>query len=52
MKTPSAPIICTQPTLRFTSMDSQFAPLSESCAKLLSDKTYDKRKAAALEIEK
>lgn len=33
-------------------MDSPYAPLSESCAKLLSDKTYEKRKAAALEIEK
>lgn len=33
-------------------MDSSYAPLSESCAKLLCDKTYEKRKAAALEIEK
>lgn len=35
-------------------MDSNYAyaPLSESCAKLLTDKTYDKRKAAAVEIEK
>lgn len=29
-----------------------YAPLSDACAKALSDKTYDKRKAAALEIEK
>lgn len=33
-------------------MDTPYGPLSESCAKLLSDKTYEKRKAAALEIEK
>lgn len=33
-------------------MDPSYAPLSESCAKLLCDKTYEKRKAAALEIEK
>lgn len=33
-------------------MDTPYAPLSESCAKLLSDKTYEKRKAAAQEIEK
>lgn len=29
-----------------------YAPLSDTCAKTLSDKTYDKRKFAALEIEK
>lgn len=33
-------------------METAYAPLSEACAKALSDKTYDKRKAAALEIEK
>lgn len=33
-------------------MDASYAPLSEACAKALSDKTYVKRKAAALEVEK
>lgn len=33
-------------------MESQYAPLSEACAKTLWDKTYDKRKVAAAEIEK
>ncbi|KAJ6637968.1 Protein VAC14 like, partial [Pseudolycoriella hygida] len=33
-------------------MESNYAPLTEACAKALSDKTYEKRKAAALEIEK
>lgn len=29
-----------------------YSPLTEGCAKALSDKTYEKRKVAALEIEK
>lgn len=33
-------------------MESSFAPLSEACAKTLWDKTYEKRKVAAAEIEK
>lgn len=33
-------------------MESQYAPLSEACVKLLCEKTYDKRKIAAAEIEK
>lgn len=33
-------------------MESPYAPLSESCAKTLCDKTYEKRKLAASEIEK
>lgn len=33
-------------------MESSFAPLSEACAKTLWDKTYEKRKVAATEIEK
>lgn len=33
-------------------MESAYAPLSESCAKALSDKVYDKRKVAVQEIEK
>lgn len=33
-------------------MESSYAPLSEACAKTLWDKTYDKRKIAATEIEK
>uniref|UniRef100_A0A1I8PF19 Protein VAC14 homolog n=1 Tax=Stomoxys calcitrans TaxID=35570 RepID=A0A1I8PF19_STOCA len=33
-------------------MESQYAPLSESCAKALGDKVYDKRKLASQEIEK
>lgn len=37
---------------KFHKMESQYAPLSEACAKTLWDKTYDKRKLAATEIEK
>lgn len=34
-------------------MDSNiYAPLSEACAKTLSDKLHEKRRIAALEIEK
>ncbi|XP_064551155.1 protein VAC14 homolog [Drosophila montana] len=33
-------------------MDPPYAPLSESCAKALGDKMYDKRKVASHEIEK
>ncbi|EDW81518.1 uncharacterized protein Dwil_GK12108 [Drosophila willistoni] len=33
-------------------MDPPYAPLSESCAKALGDKVYDKRKVASQEIEK
>uniref|UniRef100_A0A1B0D2Y0 Uncharacterized protein n=2 Tax=Phlebotomus papatasi TaxID=29031 RepID=A0A1B0D2Y0_PHLPP len=33
-------------------MDNPYAPLSEACAKTLSDKTYDKRKLASQEVEK
>uniref|UniRef100_A0A6B2EIP5 Protein VAC14 homolog n=1 Tax=Phlebotomus kandelakii TaxID=1109342 RepID=A0A6B2EIP5_9DIPT len=33
-------------------MDNVYAPLSEACAKTLSDKTYDKRKLASQEVEK
>ncbi|XP_055679622.1 protein VAC14 homolog [Lutzomyia longipalpis] len=33
-------------------MDNIYAPLSEACAKALSDKTYDKRKLASQEVEK
>lgn len=33
-------------------MESQYAPLSESCAKALGDKVYEKRKLASQEIEK
>ncbi|XP_030763444.1 protein VAC14 homolog isoform X2 [Sitophilus oryzae] len=32
--------------------DKDYAPLSAACVKALNDKIYDKRKAAALEIEK
>lgn len=32
--------------------DKDFAPLSTACVRALNDKIYDKRKAAALEIEK
>lgn len=39
-------------TLLKIKMESQYAPLSEACAKTLWDKTYDKRKIAATEIEK
>jgi vacuole morphology and inheritance protein 14 len=31
---------------------SPYAPISDQCAKALGDKTYDKRKLAAQEIEK
>ncbi|KAL4131937.1 hypothetical protein QTP88_009166 [Uroleucon formosanum] len=34
------------------SMDRDYAPLSAACVRALNDKMYDKRKAAALEIEK
>lgn len=33
-------------------MTDQFAPLTDQCAKALGDKTYEKRKLAAQEIEK
>lgn len=33
-------------------MESPYTPLSEACAKTLCEKTYDKRKIAASEIEK
>ncbi|XP_017477393.1 PREDICTED: protein VAC14 homolog [Rhagoletis zephyria] len=33
-------------------MESPYAPLSESCAKALADKAYEKRKVASQEIEK
>ena len=33
-------------------MDKDYAPLSQHCVRALCDKMYDKRKAAALEIEK
>ncbi|EAT36537.1 AAEL011389-PA [Aedes aegypti] len=33
-------------------MENAYAPISEACVKALSDKTYDKRKIAATEIEK
>ncbi|XP_055612874.1 protein VAC14 homolog [Uranotaenia lowii] len=33
-------------------MESAFSPISEACMKALSDKTYEKRKIAASEIEK
>ena len=32
--------------------EKDFAPLSAACVRALSDKLYEKRKAAALEIEK
>ena len=32
--------------------EKDYAPLSAACVRALSDKLYDKRKAAALEIEK
>ncbi|XP_037803498.1 protein VAC14 homolog [Penaeus monodon] len=32
--------------------DKDYSPLSSACVRALSDKLYDKRKAAALEIEK
>ncbi|XP_019562748.3 protein VAC14 homolog [Aedes albopictus] len=33
-------------------MENAYAPISEACVKALSDKTYEKRKIAATEIEK
>jgi len=33
-------------------MEPPYAPLSESCAKALGDKVYEKRKLASQEIEK
>lgn len=33
-------------------MERDYAPLSTACVRALNDKMYDKRKAAALEIEK
>lgn len=33
-------------------MERDYAPLSTACVKALQDKLYEKRKAAALEIEK
>lgn len=39
--------------LFYIEMDSNiYAPLSEACAKTLSDKLHEKRRIAALEIEK
>ena len=35
-----------------TMSDKDYAPLSSHCVRALCDKMYDKRKAAALEIEK
>ena len=35
-----------------TMTDKDYAPLSSHCVRALCDKMYDKRKAAALEIEK
>lgn len=32
--------------------DKDYAPLSAACVRALNDKLYDKRKTAALEIEK
>lgn len=32
--------------------NSSYAPLSDACGKMLGDKTYEKRKLAAQEIEK
>jgi hypothetical protein len=32
--------------------DKEFAPLSTACARALNDRIYEKRKTAALEIEK
>lgn len=32
--------------------EKDYAPLSVACVRALQDKMYDKRKAAALEIEK
>jgi len=32
--------------------DKDYSPLSNACVRALNDKLYDKRKAAALEIEK
>lgn len=33
-------------------MDSNYAPLSQACVRALTDKIYEKRRAAAVEIEK
>ena len=33
-------------------MDKDYAPLTQHCVRALCDKMYEKRKAAALEIEK
>lgn len=33
-------------------MENAYTPISEACVKALSDKTYEKRKIAASEIEK
>lgn len=33
-------------------MDWNYAPLSSACVRALTDKIYDKRRAAAVEIEK
>jgi vacuole morphology and inheritance protein 14 len=33
-------------------MDKDYAPLSAACVRALTDKIYEKRKAAAQEIEK
>ena len=32
--------------------EKDFSPLSSACFRALTDKIYDKRKAAALEVEK
>lgn len=32
--------------------DKDYAPLSTACVRMLSDKLYEKRKSAAIEIEK
>lgn len=32
--------------------EKDFAPLSPACVRMLNEKVYDKRKPAALEIEK
>ena len=41
-----------QDELRRFMMDEDYAPLSAHCVRALCDKMYEKRKAAALEIEK
>jgi hypothetical protein len=51
------PLHCTRwrgenpPTTRKMA-DKEFAPLSTACARALNDRIYEKRKTAALEIEK